>query len=145
MGGGLGATSLYGLIEMLDLNLKYLIILFIFTSFFQIFNSEINAQIIFPKAEIEITYFELVDTNKNIIPAVLIGGKNEILKNLIYPEIAKRAGIEGLVCIEFDVTKDGLIKNVLIIKDIGGQCGEQAIKSVSQTKFIPGKLNILKT
>ena len=124
MGGGLGATSLYGLIEMLDYNLKYLVVLFTVISFFQIFNSEINAQIIPPKAEIEITYFELVDTNKNIIPALPIGGENEILKNLIYPEIAKGAGIEGFVLIEFDVTDEGFSKNTSTLKDIGGQCGE---------------------
>ena len=53
-----------------------------------------NAQIIFPNAVIKIINFELVDSNKNIIPATPIAGENGILVKLIYPEIAKELALK---------------------------------------------------
>ena len=126
---------------MIENKLNNTILLFTTISSLLIFNVASKAQIIFPNAVIKIIYFELADSNKNIIPATPIAGENGILAKLIYPEIAKRAGLEGIVHIEFEVDENGVTKNILILKDIGGQCGEEAVKSLALTKFIPAKLN----
>ena len=63
-----------------------------------------------------------------------------IEKNLVYPEEAKAAGIEGKVYISFTVEKDGSITNVKILRDIGYGCGDEAVRVVKMMpKWIPGK------
>ncbi|MDR1725579.1 MAG: energy transducer TonB [Bacteroidales bacterium] len=56
------------------------------------------------------------------------GLDNYIMKNLVYPEAARQAGIEGTVVIEFIVEKDGSLTNLKIARDIGGGCGEELIR-----------------
>jgi protein TonB len=68
-----------------------------------------------------------------------IGGINAIQQHIIYPEIAKRAGIEGKVFILAYVDEDGTVTKAEILKRIGGGCDEAAAKAVLQTKFSPGK------
>lgn len=69
----------------------------------------------------------------------LIGGLAALQKNIRYPEMARRAGIEGRVIVQFIVNEDGSIENPRVIRGIGGGCDEEAIKAVSQAKFHPGR------
>ncbi len=63
-----------------------------------------------------------------------------IAQNTKYPQIAKENGIEGKVFVTFVVEKDGSIANIKLLRDIGGGCGEEAIRVVkSMPKWIPGK------
>lgn len=71
------------------------------------------------------------------------GGDKELLKyfltSIIYPEEAKAKQIEGVVVIGFVVAKDGSVKDVKLIKDIGGGCGEEAVRlGKLMTKWSPG-------
>lgn len=50
--------------------------------------------------------------------------------NLKYPVLAKEYGIEGRVVVSFIVEKDGSLTDLKIIKDIGGGCGEEALRLV---------------
>lgn len=60
-------------------------------------------------------------------------------ENLNYPEIAKENGIFGTVVIQFVVTEKGAISNAFIVKDIGGGCGEEALRVVrSMPPWLPG-------
>jgi protein TonB len=57
-----------------------------------------------------------------------------------YPEIARQAGVEGTVYIKFVIEKDGSVSNATIVRDIGGGCGEEALRVVnSLPKWTPGK------
>ncbi|HOW32350.1 MAG TPA: energy transducer TonB [Bacteroidales bacterium] len=49
-------------------------------------------------------------------------------KNIIYPQEARVYGIHGTVYAKFIVTKNGLIKNIEIIKSVGGGCDEEFIR-----------------
>lgn len=69
----------------------------------------------------------------------LIGGQAGIQSKVEYPAVAKRAGIEGRVTVQFIVDKSGNVKNPKIIRGIGGGCDEEALRVVSQAKFTPGK------
>lgn len=68
----------------------------------------------------------------------LIGGLAELQKNIRYPEMARRAGIEGRVYVQFIVNERGEVENPQVIRGIGGGADEEAIRAVSQAKFKPG-------
>jgi TonB family protein len=69
----------------------------------------------------------------------VIGGLHSIQTKIKYPEIAKRAGIEGKVYVLTFIDENGNVLNAKIIKGIGGGCDEAALDAVYQTKFNPGK------
>ena len=68
-----------------------------------------------------------------------IGGLQEIQKKIQYPEIAKRAGVEGKVFVRAFVDEEGNVVNAEIVKGIGGGCDEAALEAILKTKFTPGK------
>lgn len=51
-----------------------------------------------------------------------------IYNKLTYPLEAKEKEIEGTVAVSFTVEKDGCISNIKVVKDIGGGCGEEALR-----------------
>lgn len=56
-----------------------------------------------------------------------------------YPTIARENNIEGLVVIGFIIEKDGSISNPQILRDLGGGCGKEALRVISQMpNWIPG-------
>lgn len=61
-------------------------------------------------------------------------------KNIKYPAIAKDAGIQGTVYVTFVVNEEGAVKDVQVLRSIGGGCDEEAIRVVeSMPKWTPGK------
>jgi len=68
-----------------------------------------------------------------------IGGIEAIQSKIIYPEIAKRAGVQGRVFIKAFVDEHGNVVKAETIKGIGAGCDEAAVQAVMQTKFKPGK------
>lgn len=72
------------------------------------------------------------------------GGMEALYKflrdNIKYPQLARDNNITGRVYVTFVVEKDGSIANPRILKDIGGGCGQEAIRVVkSMPKWTPGK------
>jgi len=53
-------------------------------------------------------------------------------ENLRYPEEAQAQGIEGTVYVRFVVEADGRVAQVTLLNDIGGGCGEEALRVVRQ-------------
>ncbi len=53
-----------------------------------------------------------------------------IASNLSYPSAAKRANVEGIVITGFTVTKEGAIKDIVIVKGLGFGCDAEAIKLI---------------
>jgi protein TonB len=68
-----------------------------------------------------------------------IGGIKAIQEKITYPEIAKRAGVEGKVYVLAFVDESGTVTKAQIIKGIGAGCDEAALNAVLATKFVPGK------
>jgi len=89
----------------------------------------------------------VVDTNPEPPPIFVwvenmpepIGGVESIYENLIYPEFAVRAGIQGSVILEAVVNEDGSLSDISIVKGIGGGCEEAAVMALRQVSFNPGK------
>ena len=84
--------------------------------------------------EEEPTYFVAVEEMPEPI-----GGIAGIQKRIVYPEIAKRAGVEGKVYILAFVDVSGNVTKANVLKGIGAGCDEAALDAVKQTKFKPGK------
>ena len=68
-----------------------------------------------------------------------IGGLQGIQGKITYPEIAKRAGVEGKVFIRAFVDETGTVVSAEVVKGIGGGCDEAALDAILKTKFTPGK------
>ncbi len=68
----------------------------------------------------------------------LIGGLEGLQRNVRYPEIARKAGIEGRVFVQFVVNERGEVENPVITRGIGGGCDEAALEAVKMARFSPG-------
>ncbi|MDR3610222.1 MAG: TonB family protein [Ignavibacteriaceae bacterium] len=62
--------------------------------------------------------------------------------HIVYPEIAKRAGVEGKLWIQFVVSTSGKVSDVVVQKGIGAGCDEEAVRVVkSMPNWTPGRQN----
>ena len=57
-----------------------------------------------------------------------------IYKNIKYPSDARYSGIQGTVVVQFFINADGSISDINLLKDIGGGCGEEAMRVVKLLK-----------
>jgi protein TonB len=69
-----------------------------------------------------------------------IGGFAAIQANLKYPEIARKAGVEGRVFVKAAIDENGNVFRTEIIKSLGNNgCDEAAIEAIKKVKWIPAK------
>lgn len=68
----------------------------------------------------------------------LIGGLEAVQRLIRYPEMARRAGIEGVVYVQFVIDEEGRVINPVVLRGIGGGCDEAAVAAVLQVRFRPG-------
>lgn len=67
-----------------------------------------------------------------------IGGMAAIQKNLVYPEIARRAGVEGTVIIQAVIDRQGNVITTTVIRSLGNNgCDEAASDAIKKTKWKP--------
>ncbi len=59
----------------------------------------------------------------------------------VYPEDARRAGIEGTVRLEVTIDAKGRVKKVRVLKSPGHGLDKAAIAAVTKSKFNPGQIN----
>ncbi len=86
---------------------------------------------IYPGCKNEVQEKERNCTNRSI--------SRYIKNNLNYPDRAKRQRIEGTVTVEFIIEKDGSVTGAQYKNDIGGGCGEEAVRLVQRLpRFEPG-------
>lgn len=74
------------------------------------------------------------------------GGTDAMMKfissSLVYPKTAAEMGISGKVMLQFEVDRKGKIKNIRVIRGIGGGCDEEAVRVVGlMPRWNPGKQN----
>lgn len=68
----------------------------------------------------------------------LIGGMAALQQHVKYPEMARRAGIEGRVVVQFIIDKEGYVRDPQVVRSLGGGLDEAAIEAVKQVRFTPG-------
>ncbi len=84
-------------------------------------------------------------TNVEVLPS-FPGGLEQfgkfLGKNLRYPPVARDAGIQGRVFLQFVVEKDGSLTDIKVVRGIGGGCDEEAVRVLkSSPKWNPGVQN----
>jgi tetratricopeptide (TPR) repeat protein len=71
----------------------------------------------------------------------------DFLKSMLrYPNIARDSNISGRVVVQFVVEQNGALTHLKLLKDIGGGCGEEALRIVKLMndlgiRWIPGQMN----
>lgn len=69
-----------------------------------------------------------------------LGGFGAIQANLKYPEIARKAGVEGRVFVKVAIDENGNVFRTEIIKSLGNNgCDEAAIEAIKKVKWKPAK------
>ncbi|MCS6916129.1 MAG: energy transducer TonB [Chitinophagales bacterium] len=62
-------------------------------------------------------------------------------RNARYPAAARKEQIKGLVEVTAVVEKDGSLSDVRVLRDIGGGCGEEAVRVVkAMPHWVPGSI-----
>ncbi len=82
---------------------------------------------------LEDIYFVAVEEAPNPI-----GGIEAIQKKITYPEVAKRAGIQGRVFVKAFINEKGDVVRCEIIKGVHPALDSAAVDAVMKTKFTPG-------
>ncbi|MBD3377065.1 TonB family protein [candidate division KSB1 bacterium] len=73
-------------------------------------------------------------------PPQPIGGFPAIQRNLKYPEIARKAGVEGRVVVNVLIDENGRVVDAKILKSLGNNgCDEAAIEAIKSVKWKPAK------
>lgn len=70
---------------------------------------------------------------------VMIGGTSRMYELLEYPEIARQAGMEGMVVVQVVINADGRPSDPFIARSAGDVLDNAAVKAVMQLTFEPGK------
>ena len=91
------------------------------------------------KADENVEIFGIVET----MP-MFRGGEQKLFEfignNVVYPQEAIDAGIEGRVFVEFYIEKDGTVCDARVLRGIGYGCDEEALRVVGlMPKWYPGK------
>ena len=69
-----------------------------------------------------------------------VGGFAAIQRNLVYPEIPRKAGIEGRVIIHCLIDVHGNVAETRVLKSLGQNgCDEAAIAAIESVKWIPAR------
>lgn len=75
-----------------------------------------------------------------------ISGREEwhkyIAKHIMYPANDRKAGVQGVVVVAFHVGTDGKIKDVELLRGIGGECDQEVVRVISSAPdWVPAKQN----
>ncbi|MFH1943710.1 MAG: energy transducer TonB [bacterium] len=97
-----------------------------------------------PEASAKAEKLSASDTEPQFVPfdnpPTPIGGYDSIYKHLAYPEIARRAGIEGRVVIWTQINKDGNVTQTKVKDSLGPNngCDESAMNAIKAVQWTPG-------
>ena len=70
-----------------------------------------------------------------------VGGISALAKNIVYPEAAKLAGVEGKVFVKATINKDGQVIKCEIKRSVSKECDEAAINAIKSVKFHPAVMD----
>jgi protein TonB len=75
-------------------------------------------------------------------PGGLTAMNEYLATNMKYPKRAVENAVQGTVVLEFIVEKDGSLTNIKVFRDIGSDCGKEAVRLVeAMPKWSPGYKN----
>jgi len=68
----------------------------------------------------------------------IVGGLQELYKYVTYPDIARKAGIEGVVVVQIVVQPDGTPANPTVIRGVHELLDKEAVQGVMKLSYKPG-------
>ncbi len=68
----------------------------------------------------------------------LIGGVKALASSIKYPDLARRAGLEGTVVVQFIVQPDGTPSDPEVVKSVSESLDKAAVEAVLKQRFKPG-------
>jgi protein TonB len=71
----------------------------------------------------------------------MVGGISSVYKKINYPDIARKAGVQGKVYVMVLINERGGVDKVKVVKGIGAGCDEAAVEAIKKAKFTPAKNN----
>lgn len=86
-----------------------------------------------PPSPAEPEIYEVADVQPE-----LIGGMEALANAIVYPEDARRAGIEGRVIVQFVVDERGAVTQEVVIRSPNELLSEAALAAIRQQRFVPG-------
>ena len=92
------------------------------------------------KASPEGDVFMIVEDMPEMLPSHQ-EGMFQLGQCLRYPEIAKKAGIEGRVFVQFVIDTEGNVTEAEVARGLGAGTDQEALRCVEELKFTPGKQN----
>lgn len=89
---------------------------------------------------------EIEELDINYLPQYLISEMpimpiEQIRSKKVYPPLASKQGIEGIVYLELFIDQMGMVRQVTILKDPGYGFGEAAVKALHGLRCVPAKAN----
>ncbi|MEZ4701312.1 MAG: TonB family protein [Rhodothermales bacterium] len=87
---------------------------------------------------------EVVEEEPEIFVAVeqmpeMIGGVASLMKDVTYPEMARKASVEGSVIVQIVVDEEGMPRDPVILRSASELLDEAAVKAVMLQRFKPGR------
>ena len=73
------------------------------------------------------------------VQPTLIGGLAGLQERVVYPPLAREAGIEGQVVVQFVVTKEGGVADAVVLRSPHETLAEAALAAVRGSRFEPGQ------
>lgn len=89
----------------------------------------------------EVKEVELEYLPQHMISEMPIIPEKQFNSRKVYPPLANKQGIEGIVYLKLYIDQNGNIRNIIILKDPGYGFGDAAIKALKGLKCIPAKAN----
>lgn len=81
--------------------------------------------------------FVIVDTPPRMLPSQQ-EAMDAMKAAVVYPSVARQAGIEGRVIVQFVVDETGTVTDPFVVRGIGGGADKEAIRVVRMMRFTPG-------
>lgn len=69
----------------------------------------------------------------------MIGGEQAFQNSITYPLLARKAGVQGIVEVEFTVTETGKVLSPVIVKGLGYGCDKAVLNAIKLQRYKPGK------
>lgn len=79
--------------------------------------------------------------DKNLVKPFPKCGLNALMSNVVYPESAKKANLEGGVIVKALINKTGNVVSAEVVKSLSNECDRAAVEGVRKTEFSPGVTN----
>lgn len=85
------------------------------------------------------TIYERADKSPEYYKGGDEGLGNYVLSEISYPSVAQRNNVEGTVVLEFIVEANGYPTNIIVKQGVNAGCSEEAVRLLSETKWIPAQ------